>query len=579
MQYSSTVAGRAGENFDASRPALGGERRVWWVAFGLILAACVAWAAAVPPLTGPDEWAHAYRAAAVARGEVTGTKVDNPLFGDAIVEVDVPEALVQEAEAGRCFLGNPREQLISPIANDIASCPEPEGTRTLVTTTTSEHRGQPIYYFIVGLPTLAFPGTIGSYLMRFVGAALCSALLASAVVSLLRLRPNRLVVVGGAVALTPAMFYFAAVTNTAGVEMAASLGLYASGAALARSRFAVDGRLVARAGVALVALVLSRGLSPAFALLAAVVLVLVAPPGRVRGLLGRTDVRAWAAAGAVAAVFSAGWVLWVHQVFKLPHRAGIGLVDGVGELSWDLRDLVGMFGSTDVNPPWPLQAFWAAVALVVVVVGWRVGGRREVLLAGLMTLGAVTMLTTGEGLSFPDTGFWWQGRYVAPPIIGALVIATLGRRPTDDDALAAAATDSPATDSTGAGLVRRLGPPALAVLVVVHAWSFLYAVRHYSVSWQGSANPLDFLTDTLWAPPVAPAAVWAAVYVGSLAVGATLLWRASARPVASAGPTVGATAVAAASSTGGVESPEGEARVGQGGDTGDRGAFVRAVTP
>jgi hypothetical protein len=578
MQYSSTVAGRAGDNGGASRPAFGGERRVWWVAFGLILAACVAWAAAVPPLTGPDEWAHAYRAAAVARGELTGTKVDNTVFGDAIVEVDVPEALVQEAETGRCFLGNPREQLISPIANDIASCPEPGGTRTLVTTTTSEHRGQPIYYVLVGLPTLAFPGTIGSYLMRFVGAALCSALLASAVVSLLRLRPNRLVVVGGAVALTPAMFYFAAVTNTAGVEMAASLGLYASGAALVRSRFAVDGRLVARAGVALVALVLSRGLSPAFALLAAVVLVLVAPPGRVRGLLARTDVRVWATAGAVAAVASAVWVLWVHQEFDLPPRAGIGLVDGLGELSWDLRDLVGMFGSTDVNPPWPLQALWAAVALVVVAVGWRVGGRREVLLAGLMTLGAVAMLTTGEGLNFPDTGFWWQGRYVAPPIIGALVIATLGRRPTEDDAVAAGA-DGPA-DSPGAGLVRRLGPPVIAVLVVIHAWSFLYAVRHYSVGWQGPANPLDFLTDTLWAPPVAPAAVWAAVYVGSLAVGAALLWRASAWPVGPVGTAGDAAAVPAASSTGGVENAEGEsARVAQGGATGDRGAFVQAVTP
>lgn len=557
---------------DAPRAALGGERRVWWVAFGLLFAACVAWAAAVPPLTGPDEWAHAYRAAAVARGELTGSTVDESLFGDAIVEVDVPEALVEEASAGRCFLGDPREQLISPIANDIAACPEPGGSRTLVTATTSEHRGQPIYYFLVGLPTLAFPGTIGSYLMRFVGAALCSALLASAVVSLLRLRPNRWVVVGGAVALTPAMFYFSAVTNTAGVEMAATLGLYASGAALVRGRFAPDGRLVTRTGLALVALVLSRGLSPGFALLAALVLIVVAPPGRVRGLLARTDVRLWTAAAAVAVAVSAGWVLWVHQRFELPPRAGIGLVDAVGELSWDLRDLVGMFGSTDVNPPWLLQAAWGAAAVAVVAVGWRIGGRREVLLAGLMTLGAVTMLTTGEGLNFPDTGFWWQGRYVAPPIIGALVVATLGRRPTEPG-------EGPVTgDGPGAGLVGRLGPAVLAVLVVIHAWSFLYAVRHYSVSWQGSANPLDFLTDTLWAPPIAPAAVWAAVYAGSLAFGAALLWRASARPVVAAGPAGEAVPVPAAAGADRDEAAD-RGRVTPAGDAGDRGAFVRAVTP
>lgn len=573
MQYSSTGAGVAGENVDASRSALGGERRVWWVAFGLIFAACVAWAAAVPPLTGPDEWAHGYRAAAVARGELTGTAVGDPLFGDAIVEVDVPEALVQEAGSARCFLGNPREQLISPVANDIASCPEPGGSRTLVTTTTSEHRGQPVYYFLVGLPTLAFPGTIGTYLMRFVGAALCSALLASAVASLLRLRSGRLVVVGGAVALTPAMFYFSAVTNTAGVEMAASLGLYASGAALVRGRSAPDGRLVTRAGVALVALVLSRGLSPGFALLAALVLALVAAPGRARGLLARTDVRLWAVAGAVAAASSAGWALWAHQRFELPSRVGIGLVDAVGELGWDLRDLVGMFGSTDVNPPWSLQALWGAVAVVVVAVGWRVGGRREVLLAGSMTLGAVTMLTTGEGLNFPDTGVWWQGRYVAPPVIGALVIATLGRRPAVPDAAAAAIAEGP-----GTGLVRRLGPPVLAVLVAIHAWSFLYAVRHYSVSWRGPANPLDFLTDTLWAPPAAPAAVWAVVYTASLAAGAALLWRASARPAGAAAPAGEAVPVPTAEGTGTAEGV-GPGRVTPVGDADDRGAFVRAVTP
>ena len=289
----------------------------------------------MPPLTGPDEWARANRATAVVRGELTGAPSPPP-YGNALVWVHVPESIRAAGEDSRCFLGEPGDGWVRTVDYDLATCPRSSGGSGLVTATTSEHRGQPFYYALVGLPTLAFPDVTGLYLMRLAGAALCCALLASAFASLLRLRSNRLVVLGGAVALTPAVLYFAATTNSAGPEMAATLALYASGAALARAE-SVDGRLVRRTGVALVVLVLSRGLSPAYAALALVVLALVARPGRVRELAARRDVRAWGALAAVSVAASAVWLAWAHPRVRPGAPVGTRPGPALGQLPWDLR--------------------------------------------------------------------------------------------------------------------------------------------------------------------------------------------------------------------------------------------------
>ena len=523
--------GRAGGDAAARRR----ERRWWWVAFGVLLAACATWSLSVPPMTGPDEWAHAYRAAAIVRGEPTGTPAPPP-FGNALATVEVPEAVADAGLAGRCHLGEPRERLAAvesvPGASD---CPELSGGSRLVPAHTSEHRAPPVYYLLVGLPTLAFPSVFGTYLMRLVGAALCSALLASAFVSLLRLRGNRLAVLGAAVALTPAVPYYAGVTNTAGLEMAATFGLWASGAALVRGPGGPDRRLVTRAGVALVLLVLARGLSPGYAALGLAALGLVAERGRVRELGRRADVRAWGALTAAAVVASGAWLVYVHAAFALPHRDGIGVADGIAELRWDLRDLVGVFGSTDVVPPVAVHLAWAGAFLLVLLAAAVWGARRHALLAAVVALGAVALLVSGEGLSVPQTGMWWQGRYVMPLVIGAALLATTGGRGAD-------AGDAPRP----ARGVRLVGPPLLALLVALQLWSFLYAVRHYAVGPAGPRHPIRFLRNAEWTPPVAPAFVWAGVMAAALVAGAVLAWRASAPGLAAPGQGPGAPGEASA---------------------------------
>src|SRR5262249_24561045 len=151
----------------------------------------------------------------------------------------------------------------------------------------------------------------------FLPLVLCSALLASALVSILRLRNRNLVMLGALVALTPEVIYLASVQNTAGLEIAATLGLWGAGLALVSDDVEPDRRLVVRLGVALTLLVLARGLSPGFALVSLAVLLVIAPPARRRALLRRRDLQVATGIAAGAVVVSAVWLLYIQIVYPL----------------------------------------------------------------------------------------------------------------------------------------------------------------------------------------------------------------------------------------------------------------------
>jgi hypothetical protein len=122
----------------------------------------------------------------------------------------------------------------------------------------------------------------------------------------------------------------------------------------------------------------------------------------------------------------------------------------------------------------------------------------------------------------------WQGRHVLPGLVAAVVVAAVGSRavaiPSAHDATGPTGTN----DTTGPGrqrLMRWLGPSLLGLLVVLQVWCFAYAVRHYTVGHDGPANPLEFLFDPGWSPPLLPPWLYVALFAASLALLASILWR------------------------------------------------------
>jgi hypothetical protein len=515
------------------------ERRLWWRLFGLLAIAGASWSLAVPLMTGPDEPDHASRAAAVARGHLVGVRWAPQTRSDHfVIRVLAPASYVTVHDIGWCWTwkGEPRRSVYDESVQEAlragsGPCPEMTGGQHEEAVVTNEFRGQPFYYAAVGLPTLAFPAATGAYLMRLVGALLCSAFLASGLVTLSRFPAPKLAVLGAAVALTPTTLYFAGVVNPIGLEIAAALG--ASSGLMTMVRRAPtggspSGRLVARTGLAFVALVTTRGLSPAFGVLVVLAALVVAPPGRIRELLRQRHVRRWSLAVLGATVLSLIWVVHITGRFPLPPTSANGLDHALGELAWWAREVVGLFGATTVTPPVVVPLLWLLALVTVVWLARRGTETRHLVVAAVMALVSYGMLVWGDALNVPDTSVVWQGRHVLPGLVAALVVVVAGScvaATVDTASIASTATTNGAAIVDRQRMLRRLGPGLLGLLVVVQVWCFAYAVRHYTVGHDGPANPFVFLLDTDWSPPLLPPWLYVGLFAASLAALAVVLWR------------------------------------------------------
>lgn len=564
------------------------ERAAWWRVFALALLIGSVWSLASPPLSGPDEIEQGRRAAAVVRGQLTGDS--HPGLGNLVVDVDVPETYGDVAvDRWRCFLGPlvdgaPQE----PMSLPPSTCPDLPGGTESVRVQTVQYRGQPFFYAWVGLGTLV-PGAAGTYLMRLLGLLPAAAFVASAAASARR-SGSALAGLGLLVCLTPMVLYLAGSTNPSGLEIAAALSAWSAGMVLAAGRTAsssaaTDGGpgpagqgpgaeasgLAARFGLALVVLALLRGLGPLFAGLVLGGVGLVAGWGRVRELLRWRLLWMWGAAVVLAVALSAAWLAHIQSAWPLAERPGSGWRTALGYLPWYLRQSVGVFGTNDSALSSALSWAWVALAVTVLTLGLVRAPRRVRLVALAALAGGLAIQVTAEGLSLPPIGFFWQGRYALPLLVGSVLVATAAGRPGPGASAAAAAPgyDDPiwatdegtAADSSGvaatsrsrrshvagraaaghgSGLaLRALAGGAILFVVGVHAAALITVLRHYGARGGATLSVRDALFDPRWAGPV-PGWVLLVALVGGVAalalalVGPALSASADRSPIAAA---------------------------------------------
>jgi hypothetical protein len=482
----------------------GFDRRLWWQCFALIGLASIAWALTTPLLGGPDEGAHAVRAAAVARGEITakvppGSK-DNVYVGI----VKVPEAYKNGAAMTCYFAGGPH--------GTPACAPSFKGNGRLTDVTTGQQRGSPYYYAIAGFPTLAFPSESGVYLMRFVTALVCAAFVASAFVSV-RTLPNRTIAtVGLFVALTPMVLFLFGVVNSNSLEIAAGICLWATMLALTRREAAPDGRMITRAGIAFVVLTLMRGLSPAFSIGIVVVALLVSTSARRRReLWQRVDVHRWVVAGIAAVIAAGAWIVWATAAYPL-HRDGSGLSHSFGLTDDFLRQSVGVLSWRATGPligdelglPIVVYVIWAVLVVALIVAATMTApGRHVGVLWAVMAVGVLLPLFA-EGLNLPPIGVFWQGRHGLPLLCGVPI-------------LAATLTNGADRRIAWARRNRALfGNGAIGLVIAGNVIAFAWMIRRAGVGYGGTANPISFAFNADWTPPTGPAFVHLALFIAAM---------------------------------------------------------------
>ena len=383
------------------------------------------WAGSIALMEAPDEPAHAIRAAAVARGEwQSGSTMGRGVLGARVprTSVRVPSAYADLPALRTCRL-DPR--LPALCAPPVASTNGPE-----VDATTYVGAYQPTYYLAVGWPSVVLgpPGAL--FAMRAIGAVVCAAVLASAVLSLIECGGGPISLLGVAAAVTPMTAFLAASINPNGVEVVAAIGLWVSLLVLLSDTGAPSGRVIIRAATAAALLVTVRPLSPAFgaAIVAVVAMVGLSTP-RARVLTADRRVRWAALVVAVAGLASTVFVVVNHSattviswptapqslVERLRSSAGLTgahLEEAVGLLSWK--------GVGEVHLPDLVWQSWIAVTAALALVALRLGSTRERVALLAVISGGLGMPIVAT-LSAPSTP--WQGRYALPLLVGIPILS------------------------------------------------------------------------------------------------------------------------------------------------------------
>lgn len=456
-------------------------------AAALLLAMIAAWSLGMPLMSSPDEPSHVVKAAAVVRGQLGGELGAAPVDGTepgAPTYVDVPSDIT-DSEDLACY------RFTDEVPADCQ--PDLEARQPgLVPAKTYAGQYPPLYYVLVGWPSLILQGEPAVYAMRLVSGLLCGAMVLWGVRTLARGTGRGDAIWASAVALTPMCLFIFGSVNPNGLEIAAGFAFWAACLELGR-RATVRTSVVVQAAVAGSVLVLVRTSGPVWALLIAAVCLLAARPEALRAL-GRARSVWWAGAAAVAA--SAAAVAWIvtHQDIVTttglyPQFSAPRLVVAVMLLATPsfLEQMIGDYGWLDTPSPFPTTQAWSAVTATVVLIALAMPGfrRRRAALVALLAL----VVAVPIALSIPTAeaaGIIWQGRYVLPLAVGVPLLAVpllaTASRPT-------------------ALLWRRMAVFMIALLAIGHVFAFYWAARRYAVGAEGVwltlhpdwSSPIGFL--------------------------------------------------------------------------------------
>ncbi len=446
-----------------------------------------AWSIATPLFASPDEPAQVARAVALVHGDLIGTTVKNA--GTAITDITVPAVYSYRSGAayGSCFVFQPRVP---------ASCARPITHSTAeVASTTYVGRYPPLYYAIVGLPSLITSSSTGIYLIRLVSALLNAAFLALAALSVVAWSRSRVLLIGLLIATTPMTFFLGGVVNPSGFEITSATCLWCSGMVLALERADnVPPGLVAVVTASAAALLLSRSLSPLWVVLIVAFLALLCGWRGVRALARVPSVR-WSLAVLVpCGVVALGWIVVAHAFDELPvglpvgHEVGWHLALSIfGNTGSWVQQMVGVFGWLDTTSPALTYLVWYVAVGMLILTAVSCTKPRY---AGVLALLICTVLAVPVIISYGEAhhlGVIWQGRYIMPMAVGVPLMsaALIG----------------------GTGLLRpvqgRLSTLLCVVIGIAEFAAFAEALRRYTT---GVGGPLDYLHGP-WQPPLGATAV------------------------------------------------------------------------
>jgi hypothetical protein len=489
--------------------ALGAGR---WLTFAIgtvsVFLLGASWAISSPLGAGPDEPAHIIKAASVVRGQFLGDLTDEP----AVTRVQVPEGLAG-ASSWPCYAFRPTED---------ASCLSAVGgSDRLAEANTSAGLYNPVYYSLVGFPSL-FTGdaALAVVMMRLVGVVMSSLLLGATLCAVLRLGIPLLTGLGFLAGVTPMVFFLSGLVNPNSMEIAAGAALLASLLVVLRGRTLHPRWWMAGAALSGVFLAQARALSPLWMAAIGVILLLMAPAGRVRILVRRWDGLLTLGVLAAGAAAATAWTLSTGTLGSLGTFPGAGEVSPRRAFFTLLVDrsfdpgIIGVYGWLDTPSPALAYVLWSCLGAGVVILGFIVGRRRTVFGLAVAVMVFFLVPPVVQALSITSSGYIWQGRYGLVSYVVMVLVAGV-----------AVASNTEVVRVVEERTIRNRILWVVAPLFVLgHAFSLATSIKRYVVGLDG--DWLNLIRAPLWEPP-GGALMW--LLLGTIgATGIVLVWSAAA---------------------------------------------------
>ena len=467
-------------------------RRALLLAWTALFAIMLGWALATPMGGAPDEPNHITKAVGTVRGQFVGSPTQDAAWEDFTVPRDVG-AVIQPSPP--CYMQKP----------DVpASCMHffERADATPVSVRTQVGAYNPVYYAVVGWPSLFLHGSPAFYAMRVVSALLCSFFLAIvAFCATSRVQRRTPLLLGAVLGLTPMTFFLGAAVNPSGAEIASAAAVTALAWLLAvdrSSRHRLSVILLFGACAAFLANL--RATSPLYLVLLLVPPLIVGGLPLLRELFARAFT--WVIAATAAAAIIAGTV-WAALV-AMPAGYLPALPDHHGPVyafarmiffTYDyLAQAVGNLGYLDTPTPAPLVALWV-IAFVALIAATLILSRGSSRLAILFS-GAAWLLVPAvlEAPIAGKYGFIWQGRYMMPLLLSLLIAS--GFVSSNSASAHRGALQSFARRLVSASSTTRSLAVAMAIVSVV---DFTIALRRNSVGTERSF--VHLFSDPSWTPP------------------------------------------------------------------------------
>lgn len=510
----------------ATEPNSAAPRRRSLLVFGLAWAGlsllAMLWALATPIGAAPDEPAHLIKAASVVRGQLIGATGD---YGQV---VQVP-SYIAYTHAQTCFAFD------GEITADCASAVEGDPA-AIVDASTTAGLYNPLYYVIVGWPSLIAADDSGIVAMRIVSGIVVSAFLAVGFALLSRWRRPLFPVLGYLAAVTPMVLFLAGTVNPNSLEIAATLAAFVAVLTVVRGTATGTG---SDTGWALPVIVLvsagvaanMRGLS-----LLWLAIALLAPFGlvgldRVRELVRARWVIIALAGTAVAAIAALIWLLSSNSLGSaidapeaVTNAPGVGTHPLLG-FAWTLsssflyaQEFVGLFGWLDTPAPSAVYFIWSVLAGGGLLAAFVVLRGRALLVTIALCACVVLLPAVLAAVYITEGGIVWQGRYILPLFVCLMVAVGAGLA----DAL-----------ELGPSTARRLTWFVVVAWAAAQWLSFAWTLKRYTSGLD--SGWLELLSPS-WQPPggvvLLVLAYAVALLAGGIGVVMVLRERATERPSA-----------------------------------------------